>query len=355
MATNNQYQKITPFILFVLVLILFFKLIQPVITILLSSALLAYVTFPLHKRIGKKIHNKYISIGLSIFIVILIILIPFTFLAIEISQQGYSFYSSLSNENAKGAVFGFGCTSSESKVCSILNQGEKFSLEQLSKVGFDKQLQKFVPFLEEKITNFILSLPLIIASVFFMIVITYFILCDWEKMLEKIVELLPMRKKTVNRLVKEFGGVTYTVVYAQLFVALIQGVVATIGFFIFGVPFPIVLGLVVAFFSLIPTIGTALVWFPISLFMIASGYLSNDSWMFGKGIGLFLYGLLIISTIDNVLLAKIVHERAKVNPIVVIIGVIGGAAMFGFAGIFIGPILLPLLVTYFQTFKERFD
>jgi predicted PurR-regulated permease PerM len=77
--------------------------------------------------------------------------------------------------------------------------------------------------------------------------------------------------------------------------------------------------------------------------------------MLGKGIALFFYGLLIISTIDNILLAKIVHAKAKVNQIIVMIGVIGGAIMFGFAGIFIGPILLPLLLTYFETFKERFD
>ena len=73
-----------------------------------------------------------------------------------------------------------------------------------------------------------------------------------------------------------------------------------------------------------------------------------------KGICLFLYGIFIVSTIDNILLAKIVHAKTKVNQISVIVGVIGGATLFGFVGIFIGPILLPLLITYFETFKERF-
>ncbi len=85
-----------------------------------------------------------------------------------------------------------------------------------------------------------------------------------------------------------------------------------------------------------------------------SGYISGDYWVLSKGVCLFLYGILIISTIDNVLLAKIVKAKA-VNQILVIIGVIGGASMFGIMGIFIGPILLPLLVTYFETFKERFN
>jgi predicted PurR-regulated permease PerM len=98
-----------------------------------------------------------------------------------------------------------------------------------------------------------------------------------------------------------------------------------------------------------------MIWMPASLYLMLSGYFSHDYWIFGKGIGLFFYGLLIISTIDNILLAKIVHAKAKVSQIIVIIGVIGGASLFGFIGIFIGPILLPLLMTYFETFKERFS
>ncbi|MDO8517597.1 MAG: AI-2E family transporter [Nanoarchaeota archaeon] len=252
-------------------------------------------------------------------------------------------------------MFGFGCISIDSKVCLLLNQAEKFSLEHLSKFGFDKQLQKFLPILEEGITNFIFSIPFIIAQIFIALVISYFIMNDWENILKKIINLVPMRKKTIKKLVKEFENISHTVIYAQLFVALVQGIIATIGFYIFGAPFPIILGVMVAFCALIPTIGTAMIWVPTSLYLILSGYFSYNHWILGNGIGLFLYGLLIISTIDNILLAKIVHARAKVNQIIVIIGVIGGASMFGIIGIFIGPILLPLLITYFETFKERFE
>lgn len=163
-----------------------------------------------------------------------------------------------------------------------------------------------------------------------------------------------MRKKTIKRLIAEFENIAHTVIYAQLFVALIQGIIGTIGFYLFGVPFPIILGLLLAFCALIPTIGTAIIWVPAASFLILSGYFSHNYWVLGKGIGLFLYGLLIVSTIDNILLAKIVHEKAQVNQIIIIIGVIGGAAMFGVIGIFIGPIILPLLLTYFETFKERY-
>lgn len=354
MATRNQYQKIVPFIIFILALVLLFKLIQPMITILLGSILISYISFPLFKRISKNIPNKSISIVLSLFIVMIIILIPFSFLAFEFSRQGYYFYESLSNNIAKGAVFGFGCVSEDSKLCSLLNRFESFSREQLSTFGIDKQLQKLLLIFEEKVANLFLKMSIFMAEIFLTLVISYFIMKDWKAILKKIVDLLPMRTKTKNRLVKEFGNIANTVIYAQLFVALVQGIIATIGFAVFGVPFPIILGVVTAFCALIPAIGTVIVWLPASLFLIISGYFSQDYWLLAKGIGLFLYGMMIISTIDNFLLAKIVHSKAKVNQILVIVGVIGGVSLFGIVGIFIGPILLPLLVTYFETFKERF-
>jgi len=355
MAIRNHYETIVPFVIFILALFLLFKLVQPMITILLGSTLLAYVSFPLYKRIFKKIPNKSISIILSLLIVVIIILIPISFLAFEVTQQGYYFYNSLSNHIAKGELFGIGCTSADSRVCSLVNNVEKLSLERLSKFGFDKQVEKFLPILEEKIALFIVTIPIIIAQIFLALLISFFILKDWESILKKIVDLLPIRTKTTNRLIRESGNIAQTVIYAQLLVALVQGILGTIGFYIFGVPLPIFFGVLMAFCALIPSIGTTIIWVPVSLFMILSGYFTHDYWALGKGIGLFLYCLLIISTIDNILLATIVQAKAKVNQVIVIIGVIGGASMFGVVGIFIGPVLLPLLITYFETFKERFD
>jgi predicted PurR-regulated permease PerM len=354
MELHHQYKKIVPFIFFTLALVLLFMLVRPMIVILLSSVLLAYVTFPLYKKINKKITNQSSSIILALLIIVIIILIPFFILAALILQQGFYFHNSLSSSIEQGVVFGFGCTGADSKLCLIINDIEKLSSEQSSTFGIEGQLQKFLPFLKSKMIDFIQSLPLMVAQIFLTLVITFFILKEWKSILNSIVELLPMRKKTIDRLIHQFGDITHTVLYAQLFVALVQGLVGIIGFYIFGVPFPILLGLLMAFCALLPAIGTAIIWLPASIFLILSGYFSSNYWMLGKGIGLFFYGLLIISTIDNFLLATIVRVKAKINQIIIIVGVIGGASLFGIMGIFIGPILLPLLITYFETFKERF-
>ena len=354
MGAQNRYQKIVPFILFVLALFFLFNLIKPVITIILTSILLAYIAFPVYRRIRKKISKKSLSIFLSLIFIIIIILIPFAVLVVGIGQQGYYFYNSLTDTVAKGAILGLSCDSEASKVCLLLNQAEQFSLEQLSKFGIDKQLQLYLPMLEEKITQIMLSIPLLLAQIFITLVITYYMIKDHKNILKKLGDMLPIRANTKKRLIKEFGDITYTVIYAQLFIALVQGTIGGLGFYLFGAPFPILSGVLIAFFALVPFIGTAVIWFPASLYLILIGYFSKDYWVLAKGVGLLLYGVLIIGTIDNIMLAKLVKAKTNVSPILIIIGVIGGVTMFGVIGLFIGPILLPLLITYFETFKTRF-
>jgi predicted PurR-regulated permease PerM len=351
---SNHYENVVPFIVLVLAIMLFFRLIQPTITILLTSALLAYISLPIHKKIMKKIPNKSASAILALLVILIIVMIPISFLAFGITEQGYMFYNSISNNAAKGKLFGFGCKSYESQVCSLLNQAERLSSDRLSKFGLDKNIQGLLPIIEGKIAAAIQSIPIIIAQVFLTLLISYLLLMEGDNILKKILELMPIREETIKRLTDQFENITNTVIYAQLFVALVQGIIGTIGFYIFGVPFPALLGTMLAFSALVPAIGTSIIWAPTSILMALTGYLSQDYWALGRGIGLFLYGLIIISTIDNILLAKIVHAKAKVSQITVIVGVIGGASMFGIPGIFIGPIILPLLMTYFESFRERF-
>lgn len=353
--SNNQFEKIVPFVIFLLALFLFFKIIEPMITIFLSSILITYLSYPLYKKIRKRISNKFLSIILTILVIVIVLLLPFSYLVFEVTQQSFEFYNSLSSNIAKGSLFGIGCTSADSKICSLINNIEKFSAKSLSKIGFDKQLHKILPRLEEILTNYFIEIPLAILNGGFILFISYFLFNDGEKIIQKIVGWVPIRKKAIKKLIDKFEKVTYAVVFGQLFVALALGFVAIIGFYIFGVPFPIFWGVMTAFFSLIPPVGTAIIWVPASFYLVLSGYLTEDYITLSKGVGLFVYGLLIISTIDNILRLKIIQAKADVQPIILIAGVIGGVNLFGVIGLFLGPIILPLLLTYFETFRERFE
>ena len=106
---------------------------------------------------------------------------------------------------------------------------------------------------------------------------------------------------------------------------------------------------------MIPPAGTAIIWVPASFYLVLSGYLTQDYITIAKGLGLFVYGVLIIGTIDIILRIKIIQAKADVHTIILIAGFIGGVNLFGVIGLFLGPILLPLLLTFFETFRERFE
>ena len=354
-VSNNSYENVLPFVVFFLALFLFFKIIEPMITIFLSSILVTYTFYPLYKKVRKRVSNQFISIILTILVIVIIFSLPFSYIVSQVTQQSFEFYNSLSSNVAKGTIFGLGCTSADSEVCSLINDIEEFSTKSLSKMGFDKRLKESLPLLQETLTRYLIEIPMVILNGGFVLFISYFLFKDGESIVRKITCLLPIRKRTMKKLVGQFEKVTYAVVFGQLFIAFSQGFLATIGFYLFGVPLPIFLGVLTAFCALIPMVGTAIIWVPASLYMILIGYFTQNYVILSKGIWLFSYGVLVISTIDNILRIKIMESHADVHPIITIAGVIGGVNLFGVMGLFIGPILLPLIVIYFETFRERFE
>jgi predicted PurR-regulated permease PerM len=354
-VSSNSYENVLPFVMFLIALFLFYKIIESMTTIFLSSILITYMFYPLYKKIRKRISNQFLSIILTILVIVIVFSLPFSYIVSEVTQQSFEFYNSLSSNIAKGTIFGLGCTSADSEICSLINDIEEFGARSLSKIGFDKDLQKLLPLFQDAVTRYLIEIPAAILNGGFMLFVSYFLFKDGENIAQKIIGLLPLRKGTKKKLVDQLERVTYAVVFGQLFIALSQGLLATIGFYMLGIPLPIFLGVLTAFCAFVPMVGTSIIWVPTSLYMILIGYFTHDYNILWKGVSLFVYGILIISTMDNILRIKIMESKANVHPLITIAGVVGGVNLFGVVGLFLGPILLPLLITYFETFRERFE
>ena len=106
------------------------------------------------------------------------------------------------------------------------------------------------------------------------------------------------------------------------------------------------------FFSLIPFIGSSIIWFPAALLLIFNGYIQLDNVIIIKGVLLILWGMFIVGLIDNLLKPKIIGSKARIHPVLVLIGVLGGLKVFGIIGIIIGPIILALLTTFIKIYEE---
>jgi len=283
----------------------------------------------------------------TLILIIIIFLLPFVFVASQIPKQAASIYD-YSKENIAGkGFFDISCENDNSIKCNALNFITGSGYINIDNIinGVLKKVTEIAAFILVRIPNMIIG---IVLALF----ISFFLFKDGKSILINVVEMIPLDKKYSNKLIDKFGQVTYSVVYAHIIVAIAQGALGVLGFYIFGIESAIFWGVVMAIFALLPLIGPAIVWIPASILVILNGIIVNEYFEIGKGIGLFLYGLLIISTSDNLLRIKLVGGKGDVHPLTVLIGLIGGLSLFGLIGIFVGPIALSLLITFFKDFSK---
>ena len=169
----------------------------------------------------------------------------------------------------------------------------------------------------------------------------FFFLRDGTRMLGVGIRLVPMTPARKVELAATLGGVTRAVVLGTLVTSLVQGTLVGIGFAIAGLPSPLVFGAVGALASLIPIVGTALVWVPAAVTLIAQGQT-------GWAIFLVLWSIILVAGSDNVIRPLIISGSSNASTLLVFVGLLGGISVFGFAGIFMGPLVLTLVATLLQ-------
>jgi predicted PurR-regulated permease PerM len=136
--------------------------------------------------------------------------------------------------------------------------------------------------------------------------------------------------------------------YGIFLTSIVQGIIGGIGFAIAGIPHALFWGTAIALFSLIPVVGTSVVWVPASLILIATGNLTS-------GIFLFCWGILIVSTVDNFLRAFLIGGRTNTNQLLMFLSVFGGIGMFGLVGVIFGPLILTLFFAFLHIYELEYD
>jgi len=169
----------------------------------------------------------------------------------------------------------------------------------------------------------------------------FFFLRDGKGMLQRGIRLVPMTRVRKEDLAKTLGGVTRAVVLGTLVTSVVQGTLVGVGFAIAGLPSPLVFGAVGAMASLIPVVGTALVWVPAAITLVAQG---QSGW----ALFLVLWSVILVAGSDNVIRPLIISGRSNASTLLVFVGLLGGLSVFGFAGIFMGPLVLTLVATLLQ-------
>ncbi len=173
----------------------------------------------------------------------------------------------------------------------------------------------------------------------------FFLFRDGESLKTRAAEVLPLEAGQVNRL---FGGIADSItanVHGCLAVGAAQGTLLSLGFWALGLPSPVVWGLVTALCSMIPFIGSAAVWGPAAMILLASGHL----W---KALILLVWGIAAVAQIDSLVRPLVISGRAKMHPLLVFFALLGGVRAFGVVGLFIGPVVLSVTLVVLEMLRE---
>ncbi len=212
----------------------------------------------------------------------------------------------------------------------------------------DDNLASIKNILAKSVSSILNSTFSVISIIGIMLMLLYFMLINYQKIEQYLYEYLPFKDENVKAIVAEVKNSVWSNTIIIPLIALIQGVLAFVGYFIFGVDSPFFWAVVTAFMALLPFIGTAIVWLPISVFLFANAHQ-------GQGIGLALYSLIVITSSDNVLRVLLQKQFSDENPMVTILGVIIGLPLFGFIGLIFGPLLISIFLLFLKIYiKEYF-
>jgi predicted PurR-regulated permease PerM len=205
-----------------------------------------------------------------------------------------------------------------------------------------------VGFILDITKNFFSSIPQVIAYFFIMLFITYYILIHNKKIFKTANDYIPLSLHKQNQIVKNIEKNLRVLFRGYFLTAIIQTFVAFIGYWLLGAPNLLIITFFTLIISLIPYLGTPLVWIPVSLFMMFSGNESGGFW-------LLIYGSLVINLVDNFLRPILMSDKETISPALVFIGFVGGLIAFGLTGIILGPLIIAITSILVKFLKEAYE
>lgn len=334
-------------LLLILVSIAFGFILEPFFGAIFWACAVAVIFAPMQHWVLTKIGDRpNTAAGLTLLACMTIVVIPVIFLTTAFVKEGVQFYQQVEAgeidprqimQQFREAFPWF------DRILVELGIDTNSLRERISKslLGASQFLAKETLSIGQNTFGFLVSLAL-------MMYLTFFLLRDGSKLIKLIADALPLGDEREQALFQKFAEVTRATVKGNLVVAIVQGTLGGLIFWILAIPGPLLWGVVMSFLSLIPAVGAAIIWFPVCLYLFATG-----DWV--SGAVLLAYGALVIGLADNVLRPILVGRDTKLPDYIVLFSTIGGISLFGINGFVIGPLIAALFMATWQIFMNDFN
>jgi predicted PurR-regulated permease PerM len=282
------------------------------------------------RLVEKRNWKKSLAAALLMFLSFIIVLLPFGMLINMLTDK-----------------IGYAVSHSQEMIAGIeklnLRIKDSTNIDVLSQVKLER-LQGYLTSVLPTLLGATFNTLTAIAILYF---ILYFMLVNAREMEAWLYEYIPLKDENVLRLGTEFHKLVIANAVGIPAIALIQGVVSLIGYFIFQVPQPVFWFAVTCFTAMLPVVGAAAVYVPMGLYLLGTG-------MTWQGIGVLIYGFAVVGTSDNIFRFILAKRIGDVHPLITVFGVLIGVNLFGFIGLIFGPLLISMFILLLEIYSNEF-
>ena len=322
-----------------------YLLFQPFLKPLLAAVVIAVVFSPVHSHIQRWLRSPSLAAAASIVLVVLLVIAPAVAIILAIRGEVADLYALIEQKSTESGGLSPFLTQLLQRPMQWMGRYVDVSQVDL-RASLLGRLQELSAVLVAEGWMIVGGVTTFVVNSLITLFTLFFLFREGRSMRRRVAALLPLNTEQFEKL---FGGIENTIigtVYGGLVVAAVQGMLVGLALWILGVPSPVLWGVVASFFALLPLVGTAVVWVPASIYLLASG-----GWV--KAAILAGWGMLVVGSIDNVLRPYLIGGRVQMHTLLIFFAVVGGVNMFGFLGLIIGPVILAITMTLLSLLRDE--
>jgi len=339
------------FILFLtfLSIYLLYLILAPFLSSIIWAILLAMVFYPLFQRLQRLLKKKEVlSVLLMTLLVLIVIILPFSLLMASLAGEVVDLYHQVEEMIKTGQLQTYIEGMEEIPIFKwiLAGLGQHIDFSQANPLPLLlKNLNQISTFIFNQTTTLLKGFSSFVVGFFFTLLSLYYFFKDGSHLFARLKEIVPLPSKERDLLIQRFRDMIYATIYGGLLIAMIQGLLGGLSFWVLGLPSPIFWGTAMALLSFIPIGGTALIWVPAAIILLIEGAVL-------KGLLLLGMGVFVISMVDNLLRPFFISTRTNIHPLLLFFAVLGGVQAFGLIGFVAGPLVATLFLTLIEIYIQ---
>jgi predicted PurR-regulated permease PerM len=345
---RTDYARIAFVVVLLVVVYYVFRILQPFLTALVWAGILATVFYSVFQDLARRLKRRRLASGLACLLLTVAIVLPVIILLIMLAGESVEAYRLLQariKEGQLGALEALRHTATYEWLRGrLLALG--FPEPDLRGIAV-QAVRALSEFLVRHSSDVFTGFTRFAFNFVVMLFGIYYLFLNGPDILKELRRLSPLRREHEEAIIGKFKEITVATFEGNLLTAVLQGAAGGLVFLLFGLPSPLLWAAVMAFLSLVPLVGTALVWGPVVVYYLLTGAVV-------KGVLLLLLCAAVVGSIDNLIKPLLIRRRAQIPTLWVFVGVLGGVGVFGFLGFVLGPLMVAVLFALIEIYKVEF-